>query len=178
MGGAREIRTEFGLTDPTLQRMLMVAERALAEPAFGNQLKMDYLSHALAAHLLTNYSSLSAPRSVAQMAPAFDGNETRRLTEYITERLASDLSIAELAGLIGVPRTQFITRFQATTNTTPHRFVMLLRIASARRLLRDWRLAIEEVGMRCGFLDAKHFATAFKRCTGLTPDQYRQVVAS
>ncbi|MDR1989497.1 MAG: AraC family transcriptional regulator [Acidobacteriaceae bacterium] len=172
----RDIDSRFGFTDIALQRMMMTVQRALEEPASGNQLKMDYLSHALAAHLLTHYASPGARRAMYRVAP-LNPRDTRLIADYITAHLAFGMSIAELSGVVGMARSQFIARFQATTNMTPHQFVILRRIAKARQLLVDPRLESSAIAGICGFSGEKHFATTFRRVTGMTPRAYRQRAA-
>ncbi|MDR1990287.1 MAG: AraC family transcriptional regulator [Acidobacteriaceae bacterium] len=176
-GGPRDIQTVFGFTDPVLQRMMASVRRALGEPTSGNQLKMDYLSHALAAHLLANYSSRHSRRATFRAVP-LNSREIRLIADYIAEHLAFNMRIAELSGVVGMARSQFIARFQATTNLTPHQFVILRRIARARQLLVDPRFNHADVSATCGFSSEKHFAATFRRVTGMTPRIYRRLAVS
>jgi AraC-like DNA-binding protein len=131
----------------------------------------------LAAHLLENYSSLSQKLAVARAAP-FSSEDTRLISDYINDRLTSNMSIAELSSVVGMARSQFIARFRATTHLMPHQFLIARRVAKARRLLLDQRLTPMEVATRCGFADEHHFATFFKRITGQTPTAFRRLAAS
>lgn len=48
-----------------------------------------------------------------------------------------------------------------------------IRIAEARRLLRESEFTAEQIGQQTGFINASHFSKSFKRHTGVTPTEYR-----
>lgn len=45
----------------------------------------------------------------------------------------------------------------------------------AKRLLESGRLPVDEISMAVSYEDASFFRRLFKRCTGLTPSQYRRM---
>ena len=53
------------------------------------------------------------------------------------------------------------------------RYLIRLRIDHARHMLEHTRLPVIEVGLRCGFAQTTHFATMFRKITGLCPRAYR-----
>ena len=50
-----------------------------------------------------------------------------------------------------------------------------LRIRQAKRLLADERLRILDVSQQTGFLSVQNFMRVFKKQTGCTPGEYRQI---
>ena len=48
------------------------------------------------------------------------------------------------------------------------------RIEKAKELLRAGGYSNKEVSRLSGFRDDAYFARAFKRCTGMTPKEYRK----
>jgi AraC family transcriptional regulator len=134
--GQRNIDSHFSVTDAALQRMLAAVRAALNAGPAGSRLTLHYLSRALAAHLLEHYSSGGIRRAPMWNA-VFSSQDTALISEYIDDHVASNMSIAELAKVVGMGRSQFLARFQATTNMTPRQFIILRRAAKARRLLVD-----------------------------------------
>ena len=63
--------------------------------------------------------------------------------------------------------------FHAGLGTTPYRYLMDVRLERAARLLVETDLPVATVATRVGFRDASYFARQFRRCTGLSPRQYR-----
>jgi AraC-like DNA-binding protein len=173
--GRRQIASSFGLEDAILQQLLKAISLSLNDPKPGNRLKMDYLSQALAVHLLTKHSVLG-PAPKMHRIPTFNSREIGRIVDYIDANLPCNMSVAELAGLVGLGRTQFCSRFRATTSMTPHQFVITKRIGKARKLLADPRIDYMFVAELCGFASWSHFISTFKRAMSLTPHEYRQQI--
>jgi len=49
------------------------------------------------------------------------------------------------------------------------------RVDKAKSLLQSTDLLIKEVGYKVGFNSTQNFNRVFKRWTGMTPQQYRQI---
>jgi transcriptional regulator GlxA family with amidase domain len=171
--GRRQVRSLFGLGDPILQQLLTAIRLSLNDLRLGNRLKMDHLSQALAVYLLTKHSELGPVRGRQQM-PMFNSREIGRTIDYIDANLSSNMSVAELAEVVGLGRAQFSARFRATTSMTPHQFVIIKRISKARQLIAEPNVDYSFVALRCGFASSSHLVSSFKRIIGLTPDEYRR----
>jgi AraC family transcriptional regulator len=96
-------------------------------------------------------------------------DRVRLVADFVEAHLDDDLSLGELAGLLGMDVFGFSRAFKASTGCSPHRYVVQARIARAKSLLREGTLSISEVAMRTGFATPSHFATTFRRLTGSTP---------
>lgn len=106
-------------------------------------------------------------------APKLPPGTLRTVLDHMRERMAEDLSVADLAALTGLGGRQFCRRFQATTGVTPARARDAMRLETAVHLLRTTRLKIIEIALDCGFSQSQHLATAIKRRYGKTPTELR-----
>ncbi len=165
----------FGEKNESLRWLLCFIRQALAEPAHSSRLKIDYLSRALCAELLSKYAT-RLPERLPQVC-ALTARHIRLLNEYIQEHLCRDIQIGELASLCGMGRTTFHQRFKATMHMTPYQYVMRLRVEKAKEMLMHSNLTLAEISLICGFSDQAHFATLFKRISGLTPAAFRRAAA-
>jgi len=116
-----------------------------------------------------------------QAAPPGDGRclgaaALRRVNNRMNERIAGDVSVAELAGLAGLSSRQFCRRFRASTGSTPARTQNTRRLDLASTLLATTRRSVTEIALDCGFSQPQHLATAFKRRFGTTPSAFRATV--
>jgi AraC family transcriptional regulator len=75
----------------------------------------------------------------------------RRLEEYVHDNLAERLSLAAMSDVVGLSKRHFLRAFKDATGTTPHRFVLRLRIEEAKRRLIETNEAITEVALASGF---------------------------
>ena len=155
-----------------LGRLLLVEAEAHAP---GGRLVANTLARALAVHLLRRHSSLAPQASEAFKPPgsAMPGWQLRRVIEHMHAHLAEDLSLAQLAAVGGLGPSRFAHAFRAATGEPPHRFLVRLRVERARDLLERTALPVLEIGLRCGFGQPNHFATMFRKLTGMSPSAYR-----
>lgn len=97
----------------------------------------------------------------------------KSVLDRMRERVAEDVSLTELAGLVSLSPRQFCRRFRAATGSTPSRAMDKMRLDLAATLLITTRRSITEIALDCGFSQPQHLATAFKRRHGTTPSGFR-----
>ena len=68
----------------------------------------------------------------------------------------------------------FSRLFKRATGFPPSRYLIRLRMAHARRLLRETARSVIEVGLEVGYRSPSHFTQAFQREVGVTPSEYRR----
>jgi len=84
------------------------------------------------------------------------------------------LNVKTLAAEFGVRRAAFTDRFNAAMGMTPGAYLERLRLQNALSLLKQRRLAVAEVALRCGFTDANYFSRVIRRTTGRSPLEFRK----
>jgi AraC family transcriptional regulator len=134
------------------------------------RLYSESLTLALVWHLLRDQR---LPRAVAQSG-GLRPNQLRRITAYIHDRLAADLTVRELARMSELSCAHFARQFKGSTGLSPHQYVFKERIDEACRLLETTPLKLVEVALRSGFAGQSSFTTAFGRATGSTPEAFRR----
>lgn len=112
---------------------------------------------------------------VPEMPPRDSARQTVRIfLNRLGEHLAYPWRIEEMARQCGVTRTAFIDHCHAILNTTPHAYLVGLRLTHARRLLRgDPKRTLTDIALECGFGSSSHFSATFRKDAGLSPSQYR-----
>jgi len=101
----------------------------------------------------------------------------RKVLDRMRDGIADDVSLAELAGLVGLSPRQFCRRFRASTGSTPSRAMDRMRLDLAAALLTTTRRSVTGIALDCGFSQPQHLATAFKRRYGMTPGEFRTATA-
>jgi transcriptional regulator GlxA family with amidase domain len=95
--------------------------------------------------------------------------------KYIHSNFRGDIGVQEMADTAGLSACHFIRRFKQDTGLTPYRYLILLRIRHAQRLLVERPgLRSKEVGGLVGYNDATAFTRLFKDHVGVTPLGYRR----
>jgi AraC family transcriptional regulator len=125
--------------------------------------------------LLDALLTLHGPvRQTARVGAGLCGWQLRRVTDFMTEHVADDLALDELAALANLSAKHFARAFRQSTGIPPHRWLIERRIDRAKALLSSGDLSLAEIALACGFADQSHFTAAFRRGTGVTPGAYRR----
>lgn len=104
----------------------------------------------------------TARRRREQGQPAPQARSDQHLIAYAEERLASGVTVGDLARVAGLSRTQFSRTFRLTQGVTPRSFLQRLRLDRAQRLLASTD-DCADVAKRCGYASYAAFARAFHR---------------
>jgi AraC-like DNA-binding protein len=82
--------------------------------------------------------------------------------------------VSELATLLGLTRERLSRDFMAAYGVGLSVYLKHRQIRHAQRLLVASDLSTTRIGYLCGFGTRRTFYRAFRRNTGLSPDQYRR----
>jgi AraC-like DNA-binding protein len=96
----------------------------------------------------------------------------RAIAKMQTE-LESGLNAQALARDLNVSYSSFRHTFQQHTGSSPHQYLLELRLVRARNLLTQTAQSVKEIARLAGFDDEHYFCRFFKMNTGLTPGQWR-----
>ena len=167
-----EIQTVFARRDPTIEQLGRRFLRGLELEGIDSYLHVDTFTCELAVHLLRHYT-----RGIVREMPRprLSPHKLRRVTAYIEENLRNRLTLAAMAQVVSLSPGHFAHAFREATGVAPHRYVLELRVARAKALLRDSDLPITEVADRVGCSSHSHFSVLFHRVAGLTPRQFRDL---
>lgn len=98
-----------------------------------------------------------------------------KVRAYIEEHLDEDLSLVRLAGYIHFNPSYLSRLFKQACGVNLSEYIEAARIERAKTLLRGDDLKVLEVGVRVGYEASQSFTRFFKKATGVTPQEYRDV---
>lgn len=106
--------------------------------------------------------------------PVYD--KLRKVLDHMQAHFARKLPIPGLAKLAGLSVAQLERHFNHVFQLTPQQMLTKLRVDAAMRLLHGDQ-SVASVSLACGFVDQSAFDRKFKATTGITPRQYRKLIA-
>src|SRR3546814_18917792 len=88
--------------------------------------------------------------------------------------LGEPISLATLSREAGLSRFHLLRLFKRAYGETPLKRLTRMRIDEAKRRLVSEGHSIMEIALDCGYENAAHFSTVFRRVEGVSPRAYRQ----
>ncbi len=97
------------------------------------------------------------------------------IESYIHEQYADDLYLEMIADKFGLSPKYISSLFKNTTGTNISDYIGAVRIAEAKRLLRETEMKIQEIGDRVGIPSRTTFLRQFTKNEGISPIAYRNL---
>lgn len=95
----------------------------------------------------------------------------RRSMEFMASSAAGPCSLTAVAREIGMSPFHFARLFRELAGTSPHQFLLALRLRRSATLLRGGA-SVTDAAMNSGFGNLSHFSRSFQRRFGVNPRRY------
>jgi AraC family transcriptional regulator len=147
------------------------------EVALGSRPSTFFIDQAIEL-LCTQLIRAHTPPSPVRPRPrgGLTARQVQIVTHFMRDHLDHDITLSELAALVGLSRFHFCTAFRLSTGQSPHGWLTEHRIEHARGLLARSRLQITEIALAVGYTTPSAFAASFRRRVGMTPSQFRRLL--
>lgn len=140
-----------------MRRELRMGDRAAALTIEG--LALEFI--AAASRQLDSSGQRAAPRWL------------RTVRDQLHDGFARDVRLSDIARDAGVHAVSLARAFRECFGCTPGEYVRQRRIDQASLELATTARSIAEIAVDAGFASPSHFATAFRKATGMAPSTYR-----
>ncbi|MEK3909962.1 response regulator [Paenibacillus sp. FSL H7-0331] len=127
------------------------------------------LMSALLEHVRLTYDAIADKREHKTR------NVVTLIKGYIEEHYAKDLTIAEIAATVYLTTTYICLLFKQETGMTINDYVIEVRLREAKRMLADPQHKTYDICYAVGYKDPSYFSKLFKKHTGLTPSEFREI---
>jgi AraC family transcriptional regulator len=168
-----EILFEPKKADLLIYQMCLALKADLDVDGSGNGFYADSMATTLAAHLLRHYSTHKY--QLRQYEDGFSKHKLQQAFDYINAKLCENVSLTEIATELDMSQYYFCRLFKKSTGISPHQYLIQQRVERAKQLLRQPENKIADVAMDCGFANPSHFAKHFRKYTGVSPKQFRNL---
>jgi AraC family transcriptional regulator len=165
------LRDISGARDTQVSRLIRFLYDEMTGPGQASPLYIHGIAQALAVHLVRNYRNQQANLRPANALPAY---KLQRVIERMQAGIATDFSLAAVAGEADMSEFHFSRMFRKATGQAPSQYFIQLRLDEARRLLLNSDMSVIEIALEVGYSSPSHFAHLFKRHAGVTPGEYRR----
>jgi len=108
------------------------------------------------------------------LGPVYDPTAFK-LKEYLDKRTMDHISLNELSRLIQKSTSQTIRIFKKEFGVTPYEYLLSKKIETAKLLLLNTNMQINEIALKLKFADEHYFSNYFKTKTGVSPSKFRHI---
>ncbi|MEM9635577.1 MAG: AraC family transcriptional regulator [Pseudomonadota bacterium] len=154
------------LSDPRFRQSLSEALEDIDQPI--GELKRSSLLAELAM-CLSRHSTGPRARGTALNWPVL-----KLCSDFLRECSGESVRISELEGLTGMDRFTLSRQFKKAFGTSPHRYLVMRRLESVKRLLANGA-SLVDAAVDSGFADQSHMTRHFKRAFGMTPGHWQRL---
>ena len=143
-------------------------------PLGGEQLIKNYLEQLLI-HICRRDDNVKfSQRAVSARSTAHSMILAQRIQDYLQEHYAEKLSLQGLSNEMGVSVSQIKRVFREQLGKTMVSCITELRIAQAKRLIREGSLNFSQIAEAVGYESIYYFSALFKKQTGRTLSEYQR----
>lgn len=104
-------------------------------------------------------------------------DQVRDAMRTMKKRYKEPITHAELAAQSGLSLKYFGTLFKGATGRTIAEYLLDIRMARAKELLRATMSPLKEIAASVGIPDVYYFSKLFKRIEGMSPGNYRKTMS-
>jgi YesN/AraC family two-component response regulator len=122
-------------------------------------------------YIYRNFDSL--PRSEESRIQLTAQIRIQKMLTYIYEHYADAVTLEDIAGAANISRSEAGRCFQTYMNCSPVDALIRHRLQTARRLLNETTLTLQEISYDCGFHSVNYFSRQFKKLYGYAPGKNR-----
>ena len=122
-------------------------------------------------YICRNFESL--PRSEESRIQLTAQIRIQKMLTYIYEHYAEAVTLEDIAGAANISRSEAGRCFQTYMNCSPVDALIRHRLQTARRLLNETTLTLQEISYDCGFHSVNYFSRQFKKLYGYAPSKNR-----
>ncbi len=98
--------------------------------------------------------------------------------EYMEKNYGSRITLDELAGMVYLSKNFYRTTFSRIMETSPQKYLQNIRVAKAIELIRDESIPLCDIAQSCGFENQSYMNYVFKKVTGKTPSEFKNIKVS
>jgi AraC family transcriptional regulator len=127
----------------------------------------------LASHLLFSERLSQLPMGGYRNFGDLSDKRLERVLDYMQHHCLEPLTLDELSKEAGISRFHFIKKFREKFGTTPHQYLIQLRMAAAATMLKNENRTVAGVAQACGYRSPAQFCGAFRKHYSQNPREYR-----
>jgi AraC-like DNA-binding protein len=128
----------------------------------------------ISSYILGCYAAIAVNGFLRSPSEVVDAQGFARVGAMMRARLASNLSVDEMAAAYGCSRSRFLAVYRQRMGLSPVQHFLRLKVRHAAGLLLSTALPVVDIARSVGYEDFRYFARIFGKYMGCSPRAYRE----
>lgn len=171
---AQSIRHATGISDGVINNVGRAILSELMVETSASRVFAETAALMLAARLIQKHCDSGPVTPIEASEHGLDQVRLRRVLDYVTENMARDITLENLAAIAGYSAFHFARKFSLAMGVSPGRYISQRRLEKAMSELTVGKLPLAEIALNARFSSQASFTRAFHRVTGTTPKEYQR----
>jgi len=148
-GGFGALTSRVHVDDERIRNLILSLFSELKTGCPAGRLFGESVATELCVHLLRHYAEF--PAKISESKGGLPSVRLKRVLDYVQAHLDADLSLTELASVADMSLYHFARLFSQATGSSPHRYVLCLRVERAKEFLhrKDLRSRLLHISRFC-----------------------------
>ena len=160
------------LSSPLDDPSLTCLERASSH-AFGSEQMIGILLEEMLIRLVRRGAEKAQGVKISSSVKLRSDNDlVKRVIAYMEENAAGSLTFSQVCRFSAQSATNLKTIFKSVTGYGVMEYYRMLKIETAKTMLREGDGNITQIADRLGYASVHYFSRYFKQATGMTPSEY------
>lgn len=99
----------------------------------------------------------------------------RDICDYVSWHITDNLKVSQVANYFGYNEKYLTTFFKQRAGISIKQYILQVKMDRAKADLSETTEPVSQIAFRLGFTDAHNFSNAFRKVTGLSPSEYRDI---
>lgn len=104
-----------------------------------------------------------------------DTNSIQEIERFLRKNYDKEITLQDISNRFYLSREYISRRFKQEYHETITNYLTKIRMEKAKKLLENPHFKVYEVAFKVGYQNEKYFSKVFKKASGLTPNEYRQL---
>ena len=104
-----------------------------------------------------------------------NSNTCLQIKDYLDQNYTSNKSIDDICKDLYINKYYLTHLFKDAMGVPPLKYMISKRISLAKELLKTTSLTLDEIALKCGYVDTAYFVKVFKKSEGITPQEFKEL---
>ncbi|MEG2195779.1 MAG: helix-turn-helix transcriptional regulator [Terrisporobacter sp.] len=152
------------------------SENISSDIPYSKNLVLNNLHEILIRLLQYDYLNVEKSKLPKESYQHFQNQLLENILSYIENMICEPITVEDICNKFAISRSSLQTLFKNNINTTPKKYISVLKLAKSKLIIKENKYTISEIAFMLGFSSIHYFSRAFTQHFDISPSEYAQKV--